>query len=226
MEDIPPENIEPTEVVELEEELSVSLWSEGLSHKQRAFVEEYVKDWNATKAAERAGYSAKTANEQGSQNLAKLSIQKALKLYMAGRVMSTEEATDNLTMWGRGSLAPFLFAGEIDLDSPSARENIRLLKKVKQVKTVRRGEDFTSETTRTEIEIHDPMTASIKILEMDGKFVKKIEHSGPGGNAISIDDVSNLSNEQLRDRIAATRNRIAAITTGGGSANAGQEQPE
>ncbi len=37
-------------------------------------MEEYVLDLNATQAATRAGYSEKTANEQGSQLLAKLSV--------------------------------------------------------------------------------------------------------------------------------------------------------
>lgn len=50
-----------------------------LTYKQRRFVQEYVIDLNATQAAIRAGYSKKTANEQGSQNLAKLSISKAIQ---------------------------------------------------------------------------------------------------------------------------------------------------
>ncbi len=51
---------------------------EKLTDKQRRFCEEYLVDLNATQAAIRAGYSEKTANEQGSQNLAKLSIQKVI----------------------------------------------------------------------------------------------------------------------------------------------------
>jgi phage terminase small subunit len=47
---------------------------EQLTHKQKRFCEEYIIDLNATQAAIRAGYSEKTANEQGSQLLAKLSI--------------------------------------------------------------------------------------------------------------------------------------------------------
>lgn len=45
---------------------------------QKTTVEEYLIDLNATQACIRAGYSAKTANEQGCQNLAKLSIQQAI----------------------------------------------------------------------------------------------------------------------------------------------------
>lgn len=45
-----------------------------LTDKQELFAREYLKDLNATQAAIRAGYSEKTANEQGAQNLAKLSV--------------------------------------------------------------------------------------------------------------------------------------------------------
>ena len=51
----------------------------GLTDKQRAFCLHYCTHWNATKAALQAGYSGKTANEQGSQNLAKLSVQAYIK---------------------------------------------------------------------------------------------------------------------------------------------------
>ena len=46
-----------------------------LTAKQIRFVDEYLVDLNATQAAIRAGYSEKTANTIGAQNLAKLSIQ-------------------------------------------------------------------------------------------------------------------------------------------------------
>lgn len=46
-----------------------------LTPKQSRFIDEYLIDLNATQAAIRAGYSAKTANEQGCQHLAKLNVQ-------------------------------------------------------------------------------------------------------------------------------------------------------
>ena len=46
--------------------------------KRQRFVEEYLKDCNATQAAIRAGYSPHTANEQGSQLLRILSVQQAI----------------------------------------------------------------------------------------------------------------------------------------------------
>lgn len=49
-----------------------------LTDKQERFCQEYMRDLNATQAAKRAGYSDNTANEQGSQNLAKLNIQERI----------------------------------------------------------------------------------------------------------------------------------------------------
>lgn len=49
-----------------------------LTPKQERFVAEYVIDLNATRAAVRAGYSAKTANEQAARLLAKVSVAAAV----------------------------------------------------------------------------------------------------------------------------------------------------
>ncbi len=53
-------------------------FEENMTPKQTRFVAEYLLDHNATQAAIRAGYSEKTANEIGAQNLAKLSIAAAI----------------------------------------------------------------------------------------------------------------------------------------------------
>lgn len=50
-----------------------------LTPKQQRFVDEYLIDLNSTQAAIRAGYSAKTANVIGSENLAKPYIQSAVQ---------------------------------------------------------------------------------------------------------------------------------------------------
>jgi phage terminase small subunit len=42
---------------------------EGLTPKQRLFVAEYLRDFNATRAAITAGYSKKTAHTIGWENL-------------------------------------------------------------------------------------------------------------------------------------------------------------
>jgi len=46
-----------------------------LTPKQKLFCKEYLKDLNATQAAIRSGYSKKTAQQIGADNLSKLVIQ-------------------------------------------------------------------------------------------------------------------------------------------------------
>lgn len=50
-----------------------------LTPKQKRFVDEYMIDLNATKSAERAGYSKKTANPQGARLLANVSVSEEIK---------------------------------------------------------------------------------------------------------------------------------------------------
>lgn len=62
----------------------------ALTPKQQLFVKEYLVDLNATQAAIRAGYSKKTANEQGARLLANVSIQEALQEAMSKRAEKVE----------------------------------------------------------------------------------------------------------------------------------------
>ena len=50
-----------------------------LTAKQKRFVQEYIIDLNATQAAIRAGYSEKTASEQGYQLLQKTSVAESIQ---------------------------------------------------------------------------------------------------------------------------------------------------
>jgi phage terminase small subunit len=63
-----------------------NVMKDKLTTKQKIFCQEYLIDLNATQAAIRAGYSKRTANEQGSQNLAKLSIQNCITDLMTERI--------------------------------------------------------------------------------------------------------------------------------------------
>src|SRR5690606_8095004 len=51
-----------------------------LNEKQQRFCLEYLIDYNATQAAIRAGYSPKTAGQQGFDLLKKLEIQEFIKM--------------------------------------------------------------------------------------------------------------------------------------------------
>lgn len=65
-----------------------------LTPKQQRFVEEYLVDLNATQAAIRAGYSAKTARQIGEQNLSKLDIAAAISAAQVSRSKRIEVDAD------------------------------------------------------------------------------------------------------------------------------------
>ena len=54
----------------------------ALTCKQRRFVEEYCLHFNAARAARDAGYSERTARQQGSENLSKPAIRAAVEAEM------------------------------------------------------------------------------------------------------------------------------------------------
>lgn len=65
-----------------------------LTAKQRCFVDEYLIDLNATQAAIRAGYSAKTAEQQGPRLLGNVGVSAAIAAAMKDRAERTEVDAD------------------------------------------------------------------------------------------------------------------------------------
>ena len=108
---------------------------DGLTKKQRRFADEYLVDCNGTKAAIRAGYSPKTANEQA----AKLMKNKKIKGYISEkleelssqRIAEAQEVMEYLTSVMRGEYTePIMrLAGNgvqvTDKIDVSARDRIR-----------------------------------------------------------------------------------------------------
>ena len=68
----------------------------SLTPKQARFVEEYLLDLNATAAAKRAGYSAKTAEVIGYENLRKPQIAEAVTEAQKARSERTEIDQDEV----------------------------------------------------------------------------------------------------------------------------------
>lgn len=68
----------------------------ALTPKQQRFVDEYLIDLNATQAATRAGYSARTANEQGSRLLANVSVRSAIEAAKKERSQRTQITADRV----------------------------------------------------------------------------------------------------------------------------------
>lgn len=66
----------------------------GMNARQKHFVQEYLKDKNATRSAKAAGYSKKTAEKIGSENIRKPEIAKAIEAGLAKQLAKAELTGD------------------------------------------------------------------------------------------------------------------------------------
>lgn len=137
-----------------------------LTEKQRRFVDEYLIDLNATQAAIRAGYSVKTANEQGSQNLAKLSIQQAIAEQMAERSKRTGINQDRVVL----ELAKIALVKMTDIvdsqgriKSDASPDDLACIESVKY----KESESDTGSSVEREVKI----ASKLKALELLGKHL-------------------------------------------------------
>jgi len=69
-----------------------------MTEKQVKFISEYTKDFNATQAAIRAGYSPKTAYSIGQRLLKNVEVQKAMNEYNDKLIADKEE---RLRFWSQ-----------------------------------------------------------------------------------------------------------------------------
>jgi phage terminase small subunit len=67
-----------------------------ITDQQKKFCQEYMKDFNGTQAAIRAGYSKKTANEQAVRLLANISLQKYLETLKVKAADKNQELTERI----------------------------------------------------------------------------------------------------------------------------------
>lgn len=70
----------------------------ALNDRQSKFVDEYLIDLNAAKAAVRAGYSERSARSIGQENLTKPDIQAAIQEKLAARSKRTEISQDRVLL--------------------------------------------------------------------------------------------------------------------------------
>ncbi len=68
----------------------------NLTHRQAAFVCEYLIDLNASKAAIRAGYSARTARAQGARLLTKVNVADAIEEKFQERLRRVDVTQDSV----------------------------------------------------------------------------------------------------------------------------------
>ena len=129
----------------------------ALSRKQRAFIDEYLVDFNATQAAIRAGYSERSAGVIGHENLRKPNLAAEISRRIAERTMTADEALIRLADMARGDLSDYISGDGLDVDRLVADGKGHLVKGIKRVRT--------QYDDRTEVEIYDKQAALKVILD-------------------------------------------------------------
>lgn len=150
-----------------------------------------MRDFNATQASIRAGYSQKTARAIGSENLTKPIIQEAIKSRMAEKGMTADEVLTRLTQMARGDMGDFMdissMSFQLDLNGAKEKGLTHLIKKVKQRTITHVEKDGTEEETNTiEIELYDAQNALVQLGRYHTLFTDKSEITGKDGKPIEF----------------------------------------
>ena len=135
-----------------------------LTEKQKRFVAEYLVDLNATQAAIRAGYSPKTANRIGSQNLSKVDVQAEIEKRRATLRNKLEITQEKVIE----ELAAVAFANGADFAQVTKTGLVRIIPtedipqdKRKAIASIKEG------ANGTEIKTYD----KVRALELLGKHL-------------------------------------------------------
>ena len=137
-----------------------------LTDKQKKFIAEYLIDLNATQAAIRAGYSPQTANEIGSQNLAKVSIHSEIAKAMAERSKRTGVNQDRVVQ----ELAKMAFVNMTDIvDSHGRIKTDATENDLACIESVKYKESESDAGSSVEREIK--IASKLKALELLGKHL-------------------------------------------------------
>lgn len=135
----------------------------GLNTKQQLFVYEYLKCFNATRAALAAGYSEKTSYSYGNQLLKNIEVSRAIEVFMQENAMSAAEVVHHLTTIARGDMDELIDThGNLDMVEARRYGKTNLIKRVKQ----RSISTEDSDIHEAEIEPYD----RLKALELLAKY--------------------------------------------------------
>lgn len=193
-----------------------------LSPKQLLFVKEYLVDLNATKAAIRAGYSEKTAQQIGTENLLKPVISAAIKDEMAKREERTEITQDKvlneLAKIGFFDIRKLLDSEgnpiplhELDDKTSAAIAGLDILEEYEGT-----GKDRVFVGYVKKYKIADKRAALVDIGKHLGMFIERKEVGSPGDFDKLNDDELQQSIERAADIIerARVKSKIPASTQG------------
>jgi phage terminase small subunit len=175
----------------------------ALTNKQRVFIAEYVKDFNATRAAIAAGYSEHTAYNIGWENVRKREIADEIEKVIAHRCMTKDEVLTRLAEHGRGDIGNFLGIRNdglpvFDFKAAVEQGKTHLLKKLKtKTKTyVAKGDEDTVVTeTDVEFELYDAQAALVQIGRHHKLFTDKTEAEVIVDLNVTADEIAKARNK-------------------------------
>ena len=185
-----------------------------LTQKQRLFVAEYLVDGNATRAAKAAGYSEKTAQEQGSRLLSNVMVAAEIEQRTAKReqklAITGEKVLQELALMGFARMDSYIGineSGHAYIDLSAIKQDSQLAAAIQEVTvdeyTEGKGED-AREVRRTKFKLADKRGS----LELLGKHLKLWTDR----HELKLDTLTELTDEQLA--------AIAARLTGPAGATA------
>jgi phage terminase small subunit len=139
--------------------------ADGLTDKQRVFVEEYLKTWNATDAARRAGY--KDPEQAGYENKRKQEVATLIQQRLTSLKLSADEVLARLSEMATSDLGDFLMprGKGVSLDLKRAKDagKLHLLKKYSKTKQ------------GVSIELYDAKDALVQIGKYHGLFAERVK---------------------------------------------------
>lgn len=184
----------------------------GITPKQQVFVNEYLIDLNATQAAIRAGYSAKTAYSQGERLLRNAEISKAVIEAQNARSERTEITQDmvlkELAKIGFSDIRKVVRWGATELRASEDKDGNPTTEAYHGLMLV--SADDVDESTAAaiseisegreglKIKLHDKKGALVDIGRHLGMFKDKVEHTGPGGGPVAVVTMGKEEYKQAR----------------------------
>lgn len=191
-----------------------------LTAKQARFVDEYLVDLNATQAAIRSGYSARTAEWIGPQLLGKTHVAEAVARRMKDRQRRTEITQDRvlreLAKIGFADIRNAVRWGNTELRVADAAEGGEpvpyhglALKASDQIDddTAAAIAEVAQTKEGVRVKFHDKKGALVDIGRHLGMFKDRIEHTGKDGAPLNPPaiDASQLSDAALAELLNARR---------------------
>ena len=144
----------------------------GLNSKQEAFVNYYLGEakFNATRAARLAGYGSPHC--YGQQLLENIDVHARVQERLSELQLSADAVLIGLAAQANSDMSAFVdHKGKIDVTTPWARENLKLVKRYK-TKVMACGE---GEILETEVELYDAQAALVAVGRAHKLFTDKVQ---------------------------------------------------